>query len=273
MAAIIDHLNSIARDLDILNLEMRDISLSGTDLQTLDSITANLKDIVLVIESKTGQRKRPWTEQVWKDSEPHRLKAQSTIATVLSSRRLRNPAVFRRNIKLIYRGPAQSEFDSKDTTWRRGVIQTRCSRIQQLSADGIISWAIAYPPTTWGPCFMSNDIFDCLVEDIEPRDKKGWPEAVCETLTRLKNGEVQGCHGLEQLVHGKRAPFQRESIAANTWLDLTNSSGEDENSINHDMRSQAAQTAQAAQTTSRNPDNVNRGKTCRLHGQIFSDSL
>lgn len=33
----------IARDLDALNLAMRDISLSGTDLQTLEEIAANLK--------------------------------------------------------------------------------------------------------------------------------------------------------------------------------------------------------------------------------------
>jgi hypothetical protein len=33
----------IARDLDALNLTMRDISLSWTDLQTLEDIAANLK--------------------------------------------------------------------------------------------------------------------------------------------------------------------------------------------------------------------------------------
>ena len=83
------------------------------------------------------------------------------------------------------------------------MVQKRCSRIQQLSPDGIVSWAIAYPPTTWGPCFMPNEIFDCLVEDIELRDRKNWPDAVCQTLSRLKDGELQGCYGLEQLVHGK----------------------------------------------------------------------
>jgi hypothetical protein len=37
---------------------------------------------------------------------------------------------------------------------------------------------------------MSNEMFDCLIEDIEPKDKKQWPEAVCETLSRLSNREV-----------------------------------------------------------------------------------
>lgn len=206
MATTIDRLNTIAKDLDDLNLVLQDVSLSGTDLQTLDGIVANLKDIVVVIESKLGPRKRLWMEQTWKDSEPHRLKAQSTIATVLSTGKLRNSAIFRRNIKLIYCGPPQSEFDSKDTKWRRGIIQKRCSRIQQLSPEGIVSWAIAYPPTTWGPCFMSNEMFDCLIEDIEPRDRKKWPGIVYETLSRLKDREIQGCQGLEQLVHGIKPP-------------------------------------------------------------------
>lgn len=203
MSAITNRLNSIARELDTLNSAMRGISLSETDLQTLDTIAASLKDIVVVIESRTGSRKRLWTEQTWKNSEQHRLKAQHMVATVLSSGKLRNPAVFRRNIKLIYVGPPQSEFDSKDATWRKDVIHKRCSRIQQLSPDGIVSWAIAYPPTTWGPCFMPNDTFDCLIEDIEPRDRKKWPEAVTETLSRLKRGEIRGCDGLEKLVDGK----------------------------------------------------------------------
>lgn len=208
MAAIINQLNSVARGLDALNLAMRDITFSGTDLQTLESVAANLKDLIVVLESKTGPRKGPWTERTWKNSEPYRLKAHSVIATVLSEERLHTPAVFRRNIKLIYCGSSKTEFDSKDTKWRKDVIQKRCSRIQQLSPDGIVSWAIAYPPTTWGPCFMPNEIFDCLIEDIEPRDRKKWPDAVCQTLSRLKDGEIQGCYGLEQLVHGEKT-FRR----------------------------------------------------------------
>ncbi|KAJ5257469.1 hypothetical protein N7524_009025 [Penicillium chrysogenum] len=43
----------IARDLDALNLAMRDISWSWTDLQTLEDIAANLK-----IPMKLARRKR-----------------------------------------------------------------------------------------------------------------------------------------------------------------------------------------------------------------------
>jgi hypothetical protein len=251
-AIVINQLNSVAGDLDALSLAMRDLSLSGTDLQMMEAVAAKLKDIIVIIESKTGLRKRPWTEQTWKNSEPHRLKAQSIIATVISKGRLHNPAVFRRNIKLIYCGPQQSEFDSKDTKWRRAVVQKRCSRIQQLSPNGIVSWAIAYPPTTWGPCFMPNEIFDCLIEDIEPRDRKKWPDAVCRTLSRLKDGEIQGSSGLEQLVHGKKT-FRRGSSVTNTLLDLENPSQLDE-FTNRDV------SVQVVQTVPRNPDNENRGK-------------
>jgi hypothetical protein len=263
MATIVNQLSSVAKDLDALNLAMRDISLSETDLQTLETVAANLKDILVIIESKTGLRKYSWTEQAWKDSEPHRLKAQAIIAAVLSKKRLQNPAVFRRNIKLIYCGSPQSEFDSKDTTWRRGVVQKRCSRIQQLSPDGIISWAIAYPPTTWGPCFMSNEIFDCLIEDVEPRDRKKWPDAVCQTLFRLRDGEIQGCYGLQQLVHGKMT-FRRGISVTNPPLDLEYPQDE---FTDHETPVQTVQTAP------RNPDNENRGKNIACVAEYFFDYL
>lgn len=58
MAAIIDRLNSIARDLKALNSVMCDISFSGKDLETLEAVAANLKDTTgNLIEN--GPRKTP----------------------------------------------------------------------------------------------------------------------------------------------------------------------------------------------------------------------
>jgi hypothetical protein len=37
---------------------------------------------------------------------------------------------------------------------------------------------------------MLNEIFDCLIEDIELRDRKKWPNAVYQTLSRLKDREI-----------------------------------------------------------------------------------
>lgn len=112
---------------------------------------------------------------------------------------------------------------------------------------------------------MSNDTFDCLIEDIEPRDRKKWPDAVCQTLSRLKDGEVQGCYSLEQLVHSKRTLGRGFSVT-DTPLDLENPSQQDE-FTNPDMPIQAVQTAP------RNPDNEHRGKTYRLRCRIYFDSL
>ncbi|KND89335.1 hypothetical protein TOPH_06086 [Tolypocladium ophioglossoides CBS 100239] len=218
MATVIDQLSDITRNLDALALAMRDISFTETESQTLDALAASLKDAVVVIESKAGSCRRLWSEQAWKDSEEHRIKAQTTIVALLTNGKLRNSAVFRRNIKLIYQGPPHSEFDSKDTKWRKEVIQKRCRKIQQLSPDGVVSWAIAYPPTSWGPCFMPNDIFD-----------------LCETLLKLKDGEAQGCTGLEQLVHELAHPSQRETEVNN-----------------HDIL------GRVVEPMPRNPNNVNR---------------
>lgn len=82
------------------------------------------------------------------------------------------------------------------------MIKKRREQIMQLSTDGIISWAIAYPPTKWNPCFMSNDMFSCLLEDIEPADKKPWPPAVCDTLSKLAEEKLCECLNLQKLVFG-----------------------------------------------------------------------
>ncbi|KAM3551386.1 hypothetical protein ARSEF4850_007901, partial [Beauveria asiatica] len=47
---------------------------------------------------------------------------------------------------------------------------------------------------------MSNDMFNCLVEDIEPADRKPWPPAVRDTLSKLTEKELHGCIDLEKLV-------------------------------------------------------------------------
>lgn len=202
MASVIDQLNAVTQNLDLLASALSDVTLSQAELQTLEILSASLRDAVVSIEAKAGAKRQVWTEQIWKASEEHRVRAETTVSEFLSSGKLRNPAVFRRNIKLIFQGPPGSEFDSKDTKWRKEVIQKRCERIQQLSVDGVISWAMSHPPSTWGPCFMPNDIFDCLIDDIEPRDRKNWPEVIRNTLLRLKGGEAHGCLGLDQLLHG-----------------------------------------------------------------------
>lgn len=207
MAELNELCNRITTELDLLGPALRITSLSATQSEALGALAASLRNTVATIESKTGSHRHFWSEQIWKASERNRTKAQAAIQTVLSGDHFGSSAVFRRNIKLIFQGPPESNFDSKDTVWRKTVIKKRCERIMQLSTDGIISWAIAYSPTNWNPCFMSNDMFSCLLEDIEPADRKLWPPAVCDTLSKLAEEELRECRNLQKLVSELSQPL------------------------------------------------------------------
>ena len=83
--------------------------------------------------------------------------------------------------------------------------------IQRLSADGIVSWALSYPPSTWSAGYMADRIFQCLLDDIEPNDTPAWPETVCETLRKLKDHQrLQGSSDYERFVNGKCKDFRGE---------------------------------------------------------------
>src|SRR5205823_4666448 len=98
--------------------------------------------------------------------------------------------VFRRNILLIFEGPKASVFDSEDIKLRKESTQKRCDMIRKLSSDGIISWAVAYPPTQWAGGIMASDVFDCLTDDIEPNVVQTWPPVIRDTLHKLKEDET-----------------------------------------------------------------------------------
>jgi len=103
--------------------------------------------------------------------------------------KLERLVVFRRNIIMIYAGPKDSEFDSDDVRSRKATTRLRCERIQKLSPDGVVVWAASYTPTSWAAGCMGKDIFDCLVDDIEPESAKSWPPVIQETLQKLQTDE------------------------------------------------------------------------------------
>ncbi|RMJ13688.1 hypothetical protein CDV36_006605 [Fusarium kuroshium] len=62
------------------------------------------------------------------------------------------------------------------------------------------------PPSSWGGGNITDDIFDCLVEDIQPNDTKAWPATVRELLVKIRDAEIQDCPGLDQLVETLNDP-------------------------------------------------------------------
>lgn len=116
--------------------------------------------------------------------------AQSDVAMLIKDAKLKRPAVFRKNIVAIYTGPRDSACDSDDVKSKKAVTRLRCERIKKLSPDGVVAWAASYSATSWAGGYMAKDIFDCLINDIEPDWAQNWPPVIQETLQKLWTDEA-----------------------------------------------------------------------------------
>ena len=189
-AIIIAQLSSLVRDLEAWIAGLNDIPCTNDELSVLDVLGAKLADAATTVQKKTGSFTPSREEQAWKASEKLRSQAQSTIASLIDDGKLERPAVFRRNIVLIFAGPKDSDFDTDDVRSRKVATRLRCERIRKLSPDGVVAWAASYTPTSWAAGSMGKDIFECLIDDIEPEPAQSWPPVIQGTLRKLRSDEA-----------------------------------------------------------------------------------
>jgi hypothetical protein len=156
---------------------------------TLGDLSSNLLEVATKVHEEVRVLKESRTERAWQESEKHRSYAQLAKGDLFSKERLPQSAVFRRNIVMVFLGPKDSTFDSEDVKFRKDSTRKRCEIIRGLSPDGVISWAIAYAPTLWAGGSISSDVFDCLVDDIEPEVTQTWPAVIQDTLHKLQEDE------------------------------------------------------------------------------------
>jgi hypothetical protein len=213
MAAVIELLSNAIQDIENLIIALADLSCTSYDSQKLDGLAAKLGDAAVSIQKKTGSFRLSREEQAWKASEVFRTRAQSTITTLFDDGKLKNSPLFRRNIVLIFAEPKHSDLDSKEMKARKVLTQRRCERIRKLNPDGIVSWAICYTPTEWGGGAMRNDVFDCLIEDIDPKSTQAWPTAVCEMLKKLKDADLRDSSDYKTFVDGENIIAVKNSCA------------------------------------------------------------
>src|SRR5580700_5261958 len=135
-------------------------TLSDLSLKFLVAAT-KVRDEIQTLRESRKQRAQ-------QESKKHKSHAQEVRGDLFATGRLRQSAVFRRNIVTIFEGPKDSQFDSDDTKVRKESTRKRCEMLRDLSPDGVISWAIAYAPTLWAGGAIASDIFNCLIDEIEP---------------------------------------------------------------------------------------------------------
>ena len=203
MATIIERLSGIVQDVENLTMSLAGSSRVSDESHKLDALAAKLGDAAVAIQKKTGSFRPTREEQAWKASEDFRTRAQSAITALFDNGKLKNLAVFRRNIVLIFDGPKYSGFDSEEIKARKAHTQRRCERIRKLSPDAVVAWAISYTPTEWGSGSMRNDVFDCLIEDTDPKSTQAWPAELCETLQKLRDVDLRDSSEYDKLVNGE----------------------------------------------------------------------
>ncbi|ELR07345.1 hypothetical protein VC83_06151 [Pseudogymnoascus destructans] len=189
-AIAIAQLSSLVRDLESWIAGLNDIPFAKDDLRALDVLGMKLSDAAATVQTKTGSFRPSREDEAWKASRKLRSQAQSTIAHLIDHGKLERPAVFRRNIVLIFTGPKVSEFDSDEVRSRKAATRLRCERLKTLSPDGVVAWAASYTPTSWAAGLMGKDIFECLIDSIELGSTQNWPPVIRDTLQKLRTDEA-----------------------------------------------------------------------------------
>jgi hypothetical protein len=90
--------------------------------------------------------------------------------------------MFRRNIILFFEELRNFILDFNLVKSKNKLINKICVQICRLNSDSVISWATAFPLFIWAADFMLNNIFNYLIEDIEPERVQAWPSEIQRIL-------------------------------------------------------------------------------------------
>jgi len=182
LTVLVEKVEGMIRNLDSIR--------SRQQGEVLEALSERLSKSATAIQEKAETIKATRVGEAWEQSEKYRAQARSARATSLSEKRLSNPVTFRRNIVLIFEGPKDSSFDSTEIKSRKASTRKRCEVIRHLPPDGVLSWANAFPPTLWASGSMTNNIFECLIDDILPDGNVTWPDVIWDTLQKLQTEET-----------------------------------------------------------------------------------
>jgi hypothetical protein len=192
-AVAITQLGNLVRDLESWIKELIDAPCTEDEISALSVVGVKLADAATFVQKKTGSFTPPQTrvgEQAWTASAKLRSQAQSTVASLASGSKLKRQVVFRRNIELIFTGPKDKVLDSDGIKARKVVTRRRCEKIRKLSPDGIVVWAASYEPTLWAGGQMTQDIFECLLYEMEFVQAQSMPPEIQDILQKLQADEV-----------------------------------------------------------------------------------
>ena len=190
MDSVGEYTGNLSRQLDTWVSGFDRLSCTEEDLPALEALISRFVESSAAIKAKVESVKTGVEADAWKRSEDLRTRAETTISTILEDGDSKISPVFKRNLLLIFHGPDFSDLDSDEMTYRKKGTQVRCERLRNLSSNGILSWALSFPPSTWSAGIMANDIFNCLIDDIEPHNNITWPPAIRTKLQEFWKHKV-----------------------------------------------------------------------------------
>lgn len=112
-----------------------------------------------------------------------------------------DPALFRKNLVLIFRGPDESALDTEKVRIRKAKSRTRCEKLCAESPHLILRWAMTLLPSAWiHPTVMADNTFDFLIGDLKAIFDQ-IPSRVAESLHCLKDEEpLKPCERFQEFV-------------------------------------------------------------------------
>lgn len=190
ISAVLSQLKGLVEKAEQLPAKLSKTYPSDDQWETLAKQSVLFSNAASQIQRDIQRLKKSRTMKAQEESKKHISHANSSKGELFATGRLKLQAVFRKNIVMIFEEPRLSVFDSEDTRFRKESTRKRCNVIRSLSSDGIIAWAIAYAQTLWAGGAMASDVFDCLINDIEPEVIQIWPSMIGEILHKLKEDEA-----------------------------------------------------------------------------------
>lgn len=140
------------------------------------------------------------------------LQGQASREAVISTSQLNKPAIFAKNIKILFDRQTNSIARSSTQQAREKLTRKRCERICTLGPSGVISWALAFTPSAWAPNVLPTSTFEYLLKHITPRDAQLWPPEIYNLLKGLKAEDpLRGSLTYHEFLEGKSSITMKES--------------------------------------------------------------
>jgi len=163
------------------------LSLTSTEFTEIEALFVKLAQNASKLSEELKALHRRRSAQVNANAKRLLSMIETTQSHLNSGKKL-NRLVFSRNIRLLFRGPIESDMDSTANKAKKRITRDRCQKILSFGPKGIIVWAASITPSLWEGNTLNKDTFDCIIEFFKPA-LHTLPAEICEVLSIIGSEE------------------------------------------------------------------------------------